>query len=645
MEVCFVTARGQNEFFNEMVEALRDELDQIGIDSCVAIGGFPEARRGRAFVLTPPHEYFALTPASAHPTAQHLAHTVFICAEQPGTEHFDQNAELIRATGCPAFDINAVAARKLSSLTGKPVQHFQLGWTRKWAHYDPREMTAGEYAASRYIDILHLGSRSDRREETLAKAARYIHHRECRLVLGDASRPLTTANREWVGGEHKWDTLGHSRVLLNIHRDEEPYFEWLRAVQAIANGAVIVSDSSIDVSPLVPGEHFFEGPPEDLGLIADLLVHDHRLAHATASAAYELLVDSVRMSTAVHDLAEVCRVRAKPRSSAPAIEIAEEDLPDRARPRRYTAAMDTVSSVEADSLLRIEERMGHYLREQKLLVRDLHGDVKRLETMLRTQAPVPEIEIVHQSPALAGIAPRVSVVTPLFNYERCVCDALESAAASDLREIELIVVDDGSTDASLAAAERWMTEHPEVPAILLRHPVNRGLGQARNTAIGAARGEFVFALDADNSVYPSGISRLIRTLEANPGADFAWGYLQTHDTELQPVGLLSSIDWDPARFGDGNYIDAMVLWRRQALLDWGLYTTDSDLYGWEDFELFARVAEGGGHGVMTPQFVARYRVSGMSMLRTANMANVAMMRQLIEMYPTAMGSRPAAVEV
>ena len=400
MEVCFVTARGQNEFFNELVEALRDELDQIGIDSCVAVGGFPEARRGRAFVLIPPHEYFALTPKSALPSKRHLARTVFICAEQPGSSHFDQNAELIRSTGCPTFDINSVAARDLSSLTGARVRHFQLGWTRTWARHDPREMTADEYAEARDIDILHLGSRSPRREAVLSAAAQHIHHRECRLVLGDASRPLTTENREWVGSDHKWDTLGHSRVLLNIHRDEEPYFEWLRAVQAISNGAVIVSDSSIDVSPLIPGQHFFEGPPEDLGLIADLLVRDRDRAHSIASAAYELLVDSVRMSSAVHELAEVCRRRAKLRSSAPAIEIPDEDLPDFARPRKFDGAMRTVESVEADSLLRIEERMGHYLREQKLLVRDLHGDVKRLETMFRTQAPVAEVEVVHRSPGV-----------------------------------------------------------------------------------------------------------------------------------------------------------------------------------------------------------------------------------------------------
>jgi glycosyltransferase involved in cell wall biosynthesis len=174
--------------------------------------------------------------------------------------------------------------------------------------------------------------------------------------------------------------------------------------------------------------------------------------------------------------------------------------------------------------------------------------------------------------------------------------------------------------------------------MLLRHPINRGLGQSRNTAIDVARGEFVFLLDADNSVFPSGIGRLVRAIEDDPEAAFAWGYLQTHDPELQPVGLLSSFDWEPARFGNGNYIDAMVLWRRAALLDWGMYTTDSGLYGWEDFELFARVAEGGGHGVMTPQFVARYRLSGLSMLRTANMASDAMTRQLIEMYPTAMGA-------
>jgi GT2 family glycosyltransferase len=458
-------------------------------------------------------------------------------------------------------------------------------------------------------------------------------------VLGDPSRPLTTGSRGWVGGNGKWETLGRTSVLLNIHRDDEPYFEWLRAVQAISNGAVIVSDSSVDVAPLVPGEHFFEGPKEDLGLIADLLLDDPERVHAVSSAAYELLVESLRLSDAVEQLADVCQRRSKGRASAPAITVAEDDLHPLALSPEYNYALHSVNSVEADALLRIEARMGHYLREQKLLTRELQGDVQRLDTMLRTNAPVPKVELVYRSPAFDGVRPRVSVVTPLFNYERMIGAALTSAASSDLREIELIVVDDGSTDGSLAAAERWMRDHPDIPALLLRHPINRGLGQARNTAVGAARGEFVFLLDADNSVYPSGIRRLVQVIEDDPEAAFAWGYLQTHDPDFQPVGVLSSFGWEPTRFGNGNYIDAMVLWRRSALLEWGLYTTDSDLYGWEDFELFARVAEGGGRGVMTPQFVARYRLSGLSMLRTANMAHVAMTRQLIEMYPTAMGGR------
>ena len=53
--------------------------------------------------------------------------------------------------------------------------------------------------------------------------------------------------------EEKWDLLGRAKILINIHQDEFPYFEWLRVVQAMSNGAVVVSERSVDFEPLVPG--------------------------------------------------------------------------------------------------------------------------------------------------------------------------------------------------------------------------------------------------------------------------------------------------------------------------------------------------------------------------------------------------------
>ena len=64
----------------------------------------------------------------------------------------------------------------------------------------------------------------------------------------------------------------------------------------------------------------------------------------------------------------------------------------------------------------------------------------------------------------------------------------------------------------------------------------------------------------------------------------------------------------------GNQIDAMALWRAKALRDLGGYTTDLRLHGWEDYDLFCRVAERGEEGHFVPEILGRYRVRKHSML-------------------------------
>lgn len=103
-------------------------------------------------------------------------------------------------------------------------------------------------------------------------------------------------------------------------------------------------------------------------------------------------------------------------------------------------------------------------------------------------------------------------------------------------------------------------------------------------------------LDADNEVYPWCFERLLSVLDGNPGATFAYGMLERF-TDAGPVGLASIYPRSPERFRSGNYIDAMAMIRTSALSELGGYRTDPRLYGWEDFDLWCRLAEAGATGV------------------------------------------------
>jgi len=110
MRLAFVLAPSQNVFFAELVEAMRGELDALGVDSEISWDGFPPPQRDLVYVLVPPHEWFALEGGESPPTDGQLDRTVFLCAEQPGTGHFEENSRLAPKAGA-VFDINPSSVR------------------------------------------------------------------------------------------------------------------------------------------------------------------------------------------------------------------------------------------------------------------------------------------------------------------------------------------------------------------------------------------------------------------------------------------------------------------------------------------------------------------------------------------------------
>ncbi len=156
------------------------------------------------------------------------------------------------------------------------------------------------------------------------------------------------------------------------------------------------------------------------------------------------------------------------------------------------------------------------------------------------------------------------MIVPAYNQSELLVQALDSVAAGEYADLELVVVDDCSTDLTGDVAERWMLAHPQIPSLLLRHPINRGLPATRNTAIAHSHGELVLPLDSDNELLPNCLSRLTEALDREPGAAFAYGILQGVGGD-GPERVMGYYGWEPERLAQGNYIDALALIRRDAL--------------------------------------------------------------------------------
>lgn len=116
---------------------------------------------------------------------------------------------------------------------------------------------------------------------------------------------------------------------------------------------------------------------------------------------------------------------------------------------------------------------------------------------------------------------------PLYNAEKYVKSALGSALASDLRELEIIVVDDGSRDGSAAAVAA--IDDPRVT--LLRTTASGGPSRPRNTGIARARAPYIALLDADDLLKPHKLSAAIAALERHPQAAFAFGDFERIDAQ------------------------------------------------------------------------------------------------------------------
>lgn len=213
----------------------------------------------------------------------------------------------------------------------------------------------------------------------------------------------------------------------------------------------------------------------------------------------------------------------------------------------------------------------------------------------------------------------VTVAISLFNYRDYIIPCLESVKSQTLKDLDLIVVDDCSTDESLAVVTDWLEKNETAfrDVLLIHHKSNRGLPYARNTAFAHARTDFVFILDADNLLYPRCLERLLGGLK-HCDASFAYCLLEKFGEE---TGIGNARSWNPIALQHGNFIDAMVLHRKQAWEEAGGYATDMPVMGWEDFDLWFRIARVGGWGVQIPEILARYRVKRSSMLHTITNPN------------------------
>ena len=167
---------------------------------------------------------------------------------------------------------------------------------------------------------------------------------------------------------------------------------------------------------------------------------------------------------------------------------------------------------------------------------------------------------------------------------------------------------------------------------MIAKDANEGLAAARNTGFEAARAPLVMVMDADNAIYPSCLRKLADALHANPEVDAAYAILEDFGDQRN---IRSALAWDVDRLCRANYIDAQAMFRKSAWERLGGYRADDDLvYGWEDWDLWLRLAATGGRAMLVTQILGRYRVQQGSMIALTNLATDEAISAMRDRYPS-----------
>jgi glycosyltransferase involved in cell wall biosynthesis len=209
---------------------------------------------------------------------------------------------------------------------------------------------------------------------------------------------------------------------------------------------------------------------------------------------------------------------------------------------------------------------------------------------------------------------KISVIIPVYNYSKYIEETLDSVKSQNTEILDLVVVDDKSTDNSLKVISDWffINQKRFNNLILISLKKNYGVTYARNTAIENTKTELIFTLDADNTIYPECLEELNYYLSLSD-ASFAYPILQQFGMK---DGLMNTSFWDIERLKQENYIDNMVLLRKSIWELVGGYSNHIPIFGWEDYDFWFKIARVGGWGVQVPKILGKYRVHKKSLINS-----------------------------
>jgi glycosyltransferase involved in cell wall biosynthesis len=200
--------------------------------------------------------------------------------------------------------------------------------------------------------------------------------------------------------------------------------------------------------------------------------------------------------------------------------------------------------------------------------------------------------------------PTPSVVVPNLNGARYIEQTLDSLAAQQAADLEVVVVDGGSTDGSLEIIDRWAARHG---ARWISEP-DEGQAQAINKGFRMATGEIVTWINSDDLLHRNAVARVVAEFAADPELEFLWGFCLEIDARGNPIRVLNPlVRTDLAALRrTRNFVPQPASWYRRTVIEKFGPLDESYQFAF-DYEFFLRIA-GRVDAAFLPEILAQFRV-------------------------------------
>lgn len=210
--------------------------------------------------------------------------------------------------------------------------------------------------------------------------------------------------------------------------------------------------------------------------------------------------------------------------------------------------------------------------------------------------------------------PRVTVLMPVYNGERFLCQAVESILNQSFDDFHFLIINDGSTDRT----EEILTSYTDPRIELMENPANLGLTKSLNRGLSRARGEYVARMDGDDVSMPERLASQVEFLDENPKVVITGSYyikIDTRGRKVSEIMIPQRSDHVVAQlFFENPFSHGSLMVRTDAVVGMGGYD-ESVPYG-QDYNLLVRAARIGELGVV-PRFLYQLRMvpQGISTLK------------------------------